>query len=66
MVLPKQFVLANLSPLSQNDRLKAWLSRFKGQLISERLFGVFNFPQCSALESKKWSNQKGKAHYYVK
>ena len=37
----------------------------KGQLISEWLFGGFNFPKShakvwwiSALESKKWSNQK--------
>ena len=42
----------------------------KGQLISECLFGVLNFPkkhqriwQISALESKKWSNHKIKAHY---
>jgi hypothetical protein len=39
----------------------------KGQLISEWIFGVFNFPKkqhkiwwISALESKKWSNQKDK------
>ena len=39
----------------------------KGQLISERLFDVLNFPKkqrkISALESKKWSNHKIKAHY---
>ena len=39
----------------------------KGQLISECLFDVLNFPknqrQISALESKKWSNHKIKAHY---
>ena len=42
----------------------------KGQLISECLFDVLNFPkkqqkiwQISALESKKWSNDKIKAHY---
>ena len=41
----------------------------KGQLISECLFDVLNFPkkqpkiwQISALESKKWSNHKIKAH----
>ena len=40
----------------------------KGQLISECLFGVFNFSkkqrkicQISAPESKKWSNHKLKA-----
>ena len=40
----------------------------KGQLISECLLGVIDFPknqqkiwQISALESKKWSNQKIKA-----
>ena len=45
-------------------------SAFKGQLISECLFDVLNFPknqrkiwQISALESKKWSNHKIKAHY---
>ena len=39
----------------------------KGQLISECLFGVLNFPknqqkiwQISALETKKWSNQQSK------
>ena len=36
----------------------------KGQLISELLFCVFNFPKkkrcISALESKNWSNQKDK------
>ena len=42
----------------------------KGQLISEWLFDVLNFPknqqkiwQISALEYKKWSNHKIKAHY---
>ena len=42
----------------------------KGQLISECLFDVLNFPknqrkiwQISALEYKKWSNHKIKAHY---
>ena len=40
----------------------------KGQLISEWIFGVFNFPkktmqkfdEISALESKKWFNQRDK------
>ena len=39
----------------------------KGQLISECLLGVIDFPknqqfflQISALESKKWSNQQSK------
>ena len=43
------------------------ITRPKGQLISEWLFGVFNFPKkhakiwwISALESKNWSNQKDK------
>ena len=42
----------------------------KGQVISECLFDVLNFPktqrkilQISALEYKKWSNHKTKAHY---
>ena len=39
-------------------------SHTKGQLTSEWLFGVINFPKyqpkISALESKEWSNQKGK------
>ena len=42
----------------------------KDQFISECLFDVLNFPknqrkiwQISALESKKWSNHKIKAHY---
>jgi hypothetical protein len=42
----------------------------KGQLISECLFDVLNLPknqrkiwQISALETKKWSNHKIKAHY---
>ena len=42
----------------------------KVQLISEYLFDFVNFPknqqniwQISALESKKWSNHKIKAHY---
>ena len=38
----------------------------KGQLISELLFDVLNFPknrQISALESKKWSIHKIKANY---
>ena len=48
VVFPKQFVLANLSPLLQNDRLKAWLSRFKRQWISEWLFGVFYFQKTNA------------------
>ena len=41
--------------------------RFKGQLISECLFCVINFPknkeniwQISAQESKKWPNQQNK------
>ena len=33
----------------------------KGQLISEQKFDEF-----FALKSKKWSNQKVKAHYYGK
>ena len=50
-------------------RLIFW-SKIKGQLISECLFDVLDFPknqrkiwQISALESKKWSNHKIKAHY---
>ena len=42
----------------------------KGQLMSECLFDFLNFPknqqkiwQISALEHKKWSNHKVKAHY---
>ena len=42
----------------------------KGQIISECLFDVLDFPknqrkiwQISALVSKKWSNHKIKAHY---
>ena len=42
----------------------------KGQLISECLFDTLKFPkktrkirQISALEYKKWSNHKTKAHY---
>ena len=45
---------------------------YKGQLISECLFDMLNFPknqrkiwQISALESKKWSNHKIKAPYSV-
>ena len=47
-----------------------YFKSIKGQLISECLFDVLNFPknqrkiwQISALESKKWSNHKIKAHY---
>ena len=47
-----------------------FLASAKGQLISECLFDVLNFPkdhrknrQISALESKKWSNHKIKSHY---
>ena len=62
----------------QNGVLQLWsfkrvyskLEPAKGQLISECLFDVLNFPkkqrkiwQISALESKKWSNHKIKAHY---
>ena len=50
----------------------AGLPRAKGQLISECLFGILNFPknqrkiwQISAQESKKWSNHKIKAPYSV-
>ena len=46
---------------------------FKGQFISECLFDFLNFPknhqkiwQISALESKKWSNQKITSLYYIK
>ena len=42
----------------------------KGQLISECLLGVIDFPknqqkiwQISALESKKWSNQQSKSTF---
>ena len=43
----------------------------KGQLISEWLFGVFNFPQKKprkiwwifALEFRKWLNQAIKGHF---
>ena len=44
----------------------------KGQLIREWLCGGFNFPKnpqkiwlISALESKKWSNQKEKKHFIM-
>ena len=56
------------------SRLKAQLANVnpKGQLISECLFDVLNFPknqrkiwQISALESKKWSNHKITAPYSV-
>ena len=50
-------------------KVKYLKSGTKGQLISECLFDVLNFPkhrrkirQISALESKKWSNHKIKAH----
>ena len=43
---------------------------YKGQLISECLLGVIDFPkkqrkiwQISALESKKWSNQQSKSTF---
>ena len=43
---------------------------FEGQLISECLLGVKDFPkkqrniwQISALKSKKWSNQQGKSTF---
>ena len=43
---------------------------FKGQLISECLLGVIDFPkkqleilQISVLESKKWSNQQSKSTF---
>jgi hypothetical protein len=53
---------------------KIFLATSKGQLISEWLFGVFNFPKnnnakiwwISALESKKSSNQKDKGTLLVK
>ena len=52
------------------ELFKVCLFFTKGQLISECLFDVLNFPknqrkiwQISALESKKWSNHKIKAHY---
>ena len=42
----------------------------KGQLISECLFGILNFPknqrkiwQISAVETKKWLNQQSKATF---
>ena len=45
---------------------------FKGQLISECLLGVIDFPknqrkiwQISALESKKWSNQQSKSTFFI-
>ena len=44
----------------------------KGQLISECLLGVIDFPknqrkiwQISALESKKWSNQQSKSTFLL-
>ena len=38
---------------------------FKGQLISEYLFGVSNFPkkQRKYLTSEKWSNQQNKSTF---
>ena len=45
-------------------------AKAKGQLISECLLGVIDFPknqqkiwQISALESKKWSNQQSKSTF---
>ena len=42
----------------------------KGQLVSECLFGILNFPkkqrkiwQISAIETKKWSNQESKGTF---
>jgi hypothetical protein len=50
--------------------IKIIIRIIKGQLISECLFDILNFPknqqkiwQISALEYKKWSNHKIKAHY---
>ena len=44
----------------------------KGQLISEGLFGLINYPKnqwkiwkISALETKKWSNQQSKATFLL-
>ena len=49
---------------------QASLKNPKGQLISECLLGVIDFPknqrkiwQISALESKKWSNQQSKSTF---
>ena len=48
----------------------SWILESKGQLISECLLGVIDFPknqwkiwQISALESKKWSNQQSKSTF---
>ena len=50
--------------------LQVPFSGAKGQLISECLLGVIDFPknqqkswQISALESKKWSNQQSKGTF---
>ena len=54
-------------------RQSGWTAATKGQLISEWLFGVLNFPKSnakigwnSALKSKEWSNQKDQGTFNVK
>ena len=57
----------NFSPILY-PALDAFL-QFKGQLISECLLGVIDFPKQqqqqkkSALETKKWSNQQSKSTF---
>ena len=62
------FLLKKIRPIKAGQNNKYDIT--KGQLISECLFYILNFPknqqkiwQISTLESKKWSNHKIKAHY---
>ena len=78
ILFQKTFYDTKVLPIKSCCVLYLWniiwdLGRFgtvKGQLISECLFDVLNFPkkqrkiwQISALEFKKWSNNKIKANY---